>query len=154
MPLPDILAEHQLQPRLAEYPVVVIPDAYKLPEAFREALLRYVADGGSLFLAGEQCARLFAPVLGARLEGEPEQAVAELATPAGVVNVNGRWQKVVPETATVLAYRHPTRDTRKGAEVPQPWRPTAGGRSPRCMARWRWPISAPTTRRYAPSWAR
>lgn len=113
----DILAEHQLQPRLAEYPVVVIPDAYKLPEAFREALLRYVADGGSLFLAGEQCARLFAPVLGARLEGEPEQAVAELATPAGVVNVNGRWQKVVPETATVLAYRHPTRDTRKGAEV-------------------------------------
>ena len=62
----DILAEHQLTPRLREFPVVVIPDAYKLADEFRRTLLDYVEAGGSLVLLGERSARLFEPELGVK----------------------------------------------------------------------------------------
>jgi hypothetical protein len=33
------LAEHQLQPRLGEFPLVVVPDSHKLTGEFRKALM-------------------------------------------------------------------------------------------------------------------
>jgi len=113
----DILAEHQLEGRLKEFPLVVIPDSYKLAADFQQALLKYVEEGGSLLLMGEQCARLFEPALGARLEGIPAQVGAELRSSPGVANVNGKWQKVTPTTARTAGLRYPSRDTRKGGEV-------------------------------------
>ncbi len=112
----DVLAEHQLQPRLKEYPVVVIADSYRLAEPFKAALVQYVEQGGSLVLLGEKCARLFAPYLGVRLDGAPQQVGAELLTSAGIVNANGVWQKVTPGSARVLAQRFPSRDRRKDGE--------------------------------------
>ena len=109
----DIMAEHQLQPWLAEFPLVVVPDSPKLTEAFRDALLRYVEGGGSLLLLGEKCARLFAPALGATLDGRPKTITTELATPSGPVSVDGRWQDVVLTTAQGAGLRFPTRDMRK-----------------------------------------
>ena len=109
----DILAEHQLQPRLAEFPLVVVPDSPKLTPAFRNALLRYAEGGGSLLLLGEKCARLFAPALGATLDGRPKTVTAEMVTPFGPVSVDGRWQDVAVTTARIAGSRHPTRDTRK-----------------------------------------
>ena len=109
----DILAEHQLEPRLAEFPLIVVPDSPKLTPAFRDALLRYSERGGSLLLLGEKCARLFAPALGATLDGRPKKITAELAAPAGPVSVDGRWQDVVLTSARAAGFRHPTRDTRR-----------------------------------------
>ena len=109
----DILAEHQLEPRLAEFPLIVVPDSPKLTPAFRDALLRYGERGGSLLLLGEKCARLFAPALGATLDGRPKKITAELGAPAGPVSVDGRWQDVVLTTARAAGFRHPTRDTRR-----------------------------------------
>jgi hypothetical protein len=113
----DILAEHQLQPRLKEFPLVVIPDSYKLADDFRKAMLNYVNGGGSLLLLGAQCAKLFEPALGVKFEGQPQRVGAELATPGGIFNANGQWQAVVPTTARPLFYRYPSRDTRKGGEI-------------------------------------
>ena len=112
----DILAEWQLEPRLAEYPIVVIPDAHKLSDGFREALMSYVRGGGQLVLLGERCARLFADALGVEFDGEPAQVTAELQSSAGLANCNGLWQKVRPTGAKVIAWRWATRDTRKEAE--------------------------------------
>jgi hypothetical protein len=112
----DILAEHQLQPRLAEFPLVVVPDSYKLAPAFKSALVKYVEGGGNLLLLGEKSARLFEPQLGVRFEGPTPHVAAELATGAGVVSLHGAWQKVVPTTAEVVLRRHPTRDTRTGGQ--------------------------------------
>jgi hypothetical protein len=36
----DVLAEHQLQPRLKEFPLVVVPDSYKLAPDFKSAFLK------------------------------------------------------------------------------------------------------------------
>ncbi|MCX7598456.1 MAG: hypothetical protein N2512_06255 [Armatimonadetes bacterium] len=112
----DILAEWNLEPRLAEYPLVVIADAHKLPAGFREALLGYVQGGGKLLLLGQRCARLFEDVLGVEFEGEPEQVTAELEASGGLVNCNGVWQKIRPVEAKVIAHRWQTRDTRKESE--------------------------------------
>jgi hypothetical protein len=113
----DIVAEHQLQPRLQEYPLVVIPDAYKLADDFKRSLLFYVKQGGNLLLLGEKSARLFRGQLGVNFDGEPKQLVTELATAAGIVNQNGVWQSVSPTTAQPIGFRYATRDTRKRGEV-------------------------------------
>jgi hypothetical protein len=113
----DVLAEHQLMPRLKEYPLVVVPDSHKLGADFRNALTDYVVDGGSLLLLGEKCARLLEPTLGATLVGTPEKAGAELASAAGVTNADGVWQKVALTSARAAGHRFPTRDTRMGGEV-------------------------------------
>lgn len=109
----DVLAEHQLQPRLAEFPLVVVPNSYKLTEEFRQALRHYVEEGGRLLLAGPQAARLFEADLGVQLVGDLQSIPSELATAAGVVNQDGDWQPVTLTTAQPLGFRHPTRDTRR-----------------------------------------
>jgi hypothetical protein len=113
----DILAEHQLQPRLDEFPLVVIPDSHKLTADFRDAVLNYVRGGGSLLLLGEKCSRLFEEVLGVELEGEAAETTAELAAPSGIVNANGRWQTVAVRTARPAGFIYATRDTRKEGRV-------------------------------------
>ncbi len=117
----DILAEHQLTPRLHDFPGVVIPDAPQLAPRFREILLQYVNHGGSLLLMGAKSARLFATGLGVEFIGEPEPVSAELASPSGVVNVNGDWQKVTPLAAKILGAYYPNRDYRQTGHVAASW---------------------------------
>jgi hypothetical protein len=109
----DILAEHQLQPRLKEFPLVVVPDSAKLADDFKKALLDYVEQGGSLLLLGEKCTRLFEPALGVKFDGEPQNIAAELETPSGPISVSGIWQEVTAMTAKAAGFRHATRDMRK-----------------------------------------
>jgi hypothetical protein len=113
----DLLAEHQLQPRLSEFPLVVIADSHKLTPSFVKAVRAYVQGGGSLLLLGEKCARLFPTLLGAKLIGEPEQRGAELATDIGSAGCHGAWQAVKPTRALTTGMRHPTRDVSTGGEV-------------------------------------
>jgi hypothetical protein len=118
----DILAEHQLQPRLKDFPLVVVPDSHKLTDEFGKALTDYVEQGGSLLLLGEKCARLFEPILGAELEGEAAQRTAELAGASAVAagrvtNADGVWQKVKMTTAQPAGSIYPTRDTRKAGQI-------------------------------------
>ena len=113
----DILAEHQLGPRLKEFPLVVVPDSHKLTNEFRQALTDYVVAGGSLLLLGEKSARLFEPILGVTLDGEPARRTAELASAAGVTSADGVWQKVALTSARAAASLYATRDPRKGGDI-------------------------------------
>ncbi|HSA96927.1 MAG TPA: alpha-amylase family protein [Acidobacteriota bacterium] len=121
----DILAEHQLAPRLKEFPLVVVPDSHKLTDEFRRALTDYVVAGGNLLLLGEKCARLFEPVLGVRFEGEPVKRTGELAAAPGpgdraagrVTSADGVWQKVAVTSARAAGFLYSTRDTSKGGEI-------------------------------------
>ncbi len=112
----DVLAEHQLQPRLAEYPLVALPDTTRLTEEFRTALLDYVRNGGNLLLMDLESAKLFQKELGVSFEGEPQTVQAELGTKTGIVNLNGVWQKVALAGASTLGNRYTTRDVRRPGE--------------------------------------
>ncbi len=107
----DVLAEHQLQPRLKDYPLVVIPDSHKLTPEFRKAVVDYVEQGGRLLLIGEKCARLFEPQLGVAFQGQPAQIVSELKSPLGPANADGVWQRVRLSSARAAGFRCPTRKT-------------------------------------------
>jgi hypothetical protein len=111
----DILAEHQLISRLAEFPLLVIPNSPRLDPKFHEAVIRYVEDGGSLLLLGEKSARIFQPILGVRLIGEPRETAAQVETPGGPFPISGFWQEVEATMAEPVARRYPTRDFRRDA---------------------------------------
>ncbi len=113
----DILAEHQLLPRMDEFPLLVIPDAHRLDPVFQEEAVRYVRNGGRLLLLGEKSARLFEPLLGVRHVGEPRRTPAELATPIGPFSAGGIWQDIEVTTAEPFAFRYPTRDFRRDESV-------------------------------------
>ncbi|MEI6257583.1 MAG: alpha-amylase family protein [Planctomycetota bacterium] len=113
----DIAAEHQITGRLSEYPMVVVPDFDRFAPGMQQELLAYVEKGGRMLLTGEKCARLFEPALGVKLEGEPKEAAAYLASPNGLVSINGIWQKVSLMTAEAAGQRYPICDGRIGGEV-------------------------------------
>ncbi|HJN14772.1 MAG TPA: hypothetical protein QGH10_04750, partial [Armatimonadota bacterium] len=113
----DILAEHQLKPRLSDFPLVVVPNSHKLSESFKRALRKYVKDGGSLLLMGEKCARQFTTLLGAKLVGEPEDIATDLGAEIGSASCNGLWQAVESTKAEVVGERFATRDLSKPGEV-------------------------------------
>ncbi|MBM3333516.1 alpha-L-fucosidase, partial [Candidatus Sumerlaeota bacterium] len=103
----DVMSEWNLQPLLREFPLVVIPDSYKLSADFCQALLEYVERGGNLLLLGEKCARLFEPALGVVLDGKPTQTTAVvLASSGGMFDVEGLWQDVTPTKAKPIAFRY------------------------------------------------
>ncbi len=126
----DILPEFALQLRLDEYPLVVIPEATRLPDEFHEALVHYVRGGGSLLLLGASSARLFETEFGVRCDDNTREVNAILQNGVNVANVRGAWQMVQvlgreedtepknsgtsikPERTEIVAFRYPTRDTR------------------------------------------
>ena len=113
----DILAEHQIAPKLQEYPVVVLPEVHTLTTAFREALLEYVKLGGSLLTIGAQTARLFADALGIELDGDPAEC-NDFLFAAGLSGMcAGLWQSVKLTTAQAIGWRYPTFDPRKDGVV-------------------------------------
>jgi hypothetical protein len=96
---------------------VVVPDAYKLTDKFRDSLVEYAKNGGSLVLLGQKCARLFESHLGVELAGDPRQVSTLLAAGGGVLSQNGVWQPVKPTTASAIGYRYPTAETRSSGDV-------------------------------------
>lgn len=67
----EVVGEHQLAGRLAEYPLIVVPEWAYLEPAFRNDLVAYVKTGGNLLLVGPKSAALFQAELDVTLLGEP-----------------------------------------------------------------------------------
>ena len=109
----DVLAEYQLQSKMKEYPLIVIPSASKLKKEFMDDLHQYVQDGGSLFVMGAETASLFKDDLGIALKGEPVKKAGEIKSSLGTTPVSGEWQSVDLTTSTAVGYAYPTRDVRK-----------------------------------------
>lgn len=123
----DILTEELLQPRLQEFPLVVISNAIKMPEDFRIALIEYVDQGGALLLTDKSC-RHFETELGVQFKGEAQEIAAVVQTSAGSVSLKGTWQEVLLEEAEAFAYRYPTWDTRGEGDIAATVRTLGNGR--------------------------
>ncbi|MBM4027236.1 MAG: hypothetical protein FJ280_17795, partial [Planctomycetes bacterium] len=84
----ELLGEHHLTGRLAEYPLIVIPEWEYLEPAFKDELTAYVKAGGNLLLIGPKTAALFQAELDAvrsddvrrslqAPDGQPPATIAE-----------------------------------------------------------------------------
>ena len=66
----EVLGEHHLAGRMAEYPLIIIPECDSLTPQFRDQLAAYARAGGRLLLVGQSSASLFARELGLTLQAE------------------------------------------------------------------------------------
>jgi len=98
----DILNEDTLLKRLAEYPVVVIPETVEVSDAVRQALPGYVENGGHLLLTGTQVAGQYGALAGVEKRGEPEEG-GWLPVGGEAVNVAGPYQPVTLKDAEAVA---------------------------------------------------
>ena len=100
----DVLDEWALLPRLAEFPVVVVPERHALSEEMVNALKEYVHGGGKLLVTGaesfERFGSAFLGVSAGKLERDATYYVpaADAATPL----FSKSWRLVKPTTAKSL----------------------------------------------------
>jgi hypothetical protein len=85
----EVLGEHQLAGRMAEYPLIVVPEVDYLEPDFKKALLARVRAGGSLLLVGPSSAALFQAELGATLESAPAPGPRFLAYNGELTPIKG-----------------------------------------------------------------
>jgi hypothetical protein len=109
----DVLAEHQFKGNLHQYPVIVLPEIQTLEPAFQQALLDYVAAGGSMVTIGAETAKLFQHALGIKFEDTPVDSIDFVLSDKLLGRCPGLWQAVVPDSAAVITSRYPTADLRK-----------------------------------------
>ena len=93
----EVLGEHHLTGRMAQYPLIVVPECEYLDPKFKKELIAYVKAGGNLLLVGPKSAALFQSELGVALEGElkPGQATY-LAHGGHTASVKGEFQQMKP----------------------------------------------------------
>ena len=68
----EICMEHHLTGRMAEYPLIVVPEWETLDPTFRDELSAYVKNGGSLLVIGARALALFQTELDVKLEGDTQ----------------------------------------------------------------------------------
>lgn len=86
----DVVMEHHLGGRMREYPLLVWPEWNDVTPEFREALLSYVREGGSLLVIGPDAADLFSEELGITWQSPAEKRVNGLAWDGRMAGVNSR----------------------------------------------------------------
>ncbi|HOE65294.1 MAG TPA: hypothetical protein PLO62_02110 [Candidatus Hydrogenedentes bacterium] len=110
----DILNEDMLLERIAQYPIVVVPEQKGLPETVREALRAYVENGGRLIVSGDHAAQEFGDWLGVTLADGKITGENYIPANGGAVIVSGEWQRVAcatgRELAPLLRQQEPERD--------------------------------------------
>jgi hypothetical protein len=99
----DILNEEMLLERIAQYPMVVVPEQEGLPQNVIDALRGYVTNGGQLLLSGPTAVKEFGDITGTT--ANEDALVGNSFVPAGngCVAVNGPWQSATLTTATELS---------------------------------------------------
>lgn len=91
----EVQAEHHLSGRLAEYPLIVVPEWEYLEPPFKHELVDYVKAGGNLLLIGPKSAALFPTELDVALEGSPQPSgPIHLAHDGHLTSIRGESQSV------------------------------------------------------------
>jgi hypothetical protein len=109
----DLLNEEALAERMAQYPVVIVPEQEYVPETLKTALREYVLKGGRLLLSGAFVARQYGELAGVEPRGE-EPVTGWLPAGNGAVIAGGAYQAVTlknaAELAPMLRQQDPVRD--------------------------------------------
>jgi len=99
----DILNEEALLARMAEYPVVVVPEQESVPPRVTDGLRDYVQAGGHLLLSGAHVAGAYPDLVGVEAVDGQQHGISWVQVDAGCVTVPGPWQAVKLTGATEIA---------------------------------------------------
>ena len=103
----DVLSEFMLtEKKIAEFPLVVIPDCYKLTDDFKKILKGYVENGGNLLILGSGATKLFESELGVKFIGQPTEQNAVITEGAVKMPVPGVFAEINPVDSEVIAYKY------------------------------------------------
>lgn len=120
----DVVGEHHLAGRCADYPLIVVPECDTLDPKFRDELAAYARDGGSLLLVGPGSVQLFARELGATFPGGlSATAPVRLTHGTAAAEFPARWQPVqlageAPAIGRLLATGKPAADQPAATIIP------------------------------------
>jgi alpha-L-fucosidase len=92
----EVLGEHGIAGRMAEYGLIVVPECRFLEPAFKAELLAYATGGGSLLLIGPPSAQMFRTEVGVAL-GEALQEPVFISHGGAVAAIQGRAVAARPE---------------------------------------------------------
>ncbi|HOY58460.1 MAG TPA: hypothetical protein PK640_10050 [Verrucomicrobiota bacterium] len=105
----EVVGEHMLAGRMAEYPLIVVPEWEYLDPPFRADLLGYARTGGSVLLIGPQTAAMFLADLGVTPEGNAGTELCHLGHGGASAPLKGPAQRVKPaEGSQTLGGLQPT----------------------------------------------
>ena len=90
----EVLAEHHLTGKMAQYPLIVVSQQDTLSPDFRQELLNYARQGGNLLLIGVETTRNFAPELGVVPVGQATKTTKWLHYNGKTTVFNGLFQPV------------------------------------------------------------
>ena len=96
----EVVGEHMLTGRMAEYPLIVVPEWEYLEPKFRGELVAYAQQGGSLLLIGAKTAALFQPELGVTFGSEPAGQVQLLRYQGTAAAIKGQSRPIQPGATT------------------------------------------------------
>lgn len=110
----EIKSEHHLTGKLAEYPVVIIPEWHYLSPGFFKELKQYAENGGNLLVIGAHAVQLFEDVLGVEFVGDIRSQASQFIGISSLTNIQGDYQSFNPKHGTkVLSKTYSTNDFRK-----------------------------------------
>ena len=89
----DVVSEHHLAEGINRYPLLVYPEWETIEPAFKQTLVDYVKQGGSLLVIGPRSAALFQEELDVTLEGAPVVQVNGLEFGGHVAGIQSLFQK-------------------------------------------------------------
>jgi hypothetical protein len=116
----EVLGEHHLSGRMAEYPLLVVPECDYVESTFKDELIDYVKGGGSLLVIGPQAAAMFQTELGVTLEGQVQSEPRYLACSGELVPTRGQTQ-----TASLGPKAQPFGRLHAGPDANSPSQPAA-----------------------------
>lgn len=113
----EVLGEHQLAGRMAEYPLIVVPEWEYLDAQFKDDLIAYVKGGGNLLLIGPRAAALFQSELDFTPLGKAASEPRYLAHHDAFAPTQGRAQAVkLGSSARGFGQLHLTNDLNSAAQ--------------------------------------
>ena len=90
----EVVGEHMLTGRMADYPLIVVPEWDFLEPKFRDELVAYAKNGGNLLLVGAKTAAMFQPELGVTIGPEPANEALQLRFQGTAAAIKGQPQRL------------------------------------------------------------
>lgn len=98
----EILMDHQLDKKIDDYSLIVIPEWEQFEENLFNRLIEYVKRGGRLLVVGAAASRTFSPWLPVKFEGIDSLKLLNAGSEkaGGITGLKTRWQKVLSSDVT------------------------------------------------------